>query len=87
MAVTLETAPSTAQRCYALERGAGNDPNTLTTAPTVSFFEKTCIPGKCFAALLLPVNHYLRCLESFEKTCILGECFAVLLLSENLSLR
>lgn len=46
MAVTLETAPSTAQRCYALARGSGNDPSTLTTAPTVSFFEKTCIPGE-----------------------------------------
>lgn len=60
MAVTLETAPSTAQRCYALARGSGNDPSTLTTAPTVSFFEKTCIPGKLnLLTLLLQENfHY-----------------------------
>ncbi|MPC35567.1 hypothetical protein E2C01_028992 [Portunus trituberculatus] len=44
LAVTLDTSPSTAQRCYALQRGTDNDPNKLTTAPTVSFFEKTCIP-------------------------------------------
>lgn len=54
MAVTLETSPSTAQRCYALQRGAGNNPNALTTAPTVSFFEKTCIPGE-----LLPTEFFI----------------------------
>lgn len=49
MAVTLETSPSTAQRCYALARGSGNNPNALSTAPTVSFFEKTCIPERSCA--------------------------------------
>ncbi|XP_045103923.1 uncharacterized protein LOC123499645 isoform X7 [Portunus trituberculatus] len=58
LAVTLDTSPSTAQRCYALQRGTDNDPNKLTTAPTVSFFEKTCIPerscGKAWAFVRVP---------------------------------
>nr|XP_045584142.1 uncharacterized protein LOC123746573 isoform X2 [Procambarus clarkii] len=58
LAVTLETSPSNAQRCYALERAAGQDPAALTPAPEVSYFEKVCIPerscGKAWSFVRVP---------------------------------
>ncbi|KAK8733712.1 hypothetical protein OTU49_006442, partial [Cherax quadricarinatus] len=58
LAVTLETSPSNAQRCYSLERAAGNDPGALVPAPEVSYFEKVCIPerncGKAWSFVRVP---------------------------------
>ncbi|KAK7068493.1 hypothetical protein SK128_019535 [Halocaridina rubra] len=58
MAVTLETSPSTAQRCYSLDTSAGSNVNALSPAPEVSYFEKVCIPertcGKAWTFVRVP---------------------------------
>lgn len=46
LSLTLETSPSRAQRCYAVDRAAGNDYGALLPAPEVSYFEKVCIPER-----------------------------------------